>query len=98
VKDALLAYRDARGRWCSEGRRRLGEAASGQQEKVAEILEISQQAVSQLVSGQTRPLLDRAVRIELAYGIPCREWALAPNTSAACLKSDEGEFKFTASR
>jgi DNA-binding transcriptional regulator YdaS (Cro superfamily) len=96
-----LAYRDAKGRWCSEGRRRFGVVAAGQQGTVAAGLGISQPAVSQLVSGQTRPGLDVAARIEFVFGIACSEWVLAPeraNISGACVRSPEGESTLLASR
>ena len=43
---------------------------------IAYALGVSPQAVSQYARGQTRPRLHVAIKIEEAYGVPCRAWKL----------------------
>lgn len=48
------------------------------QYEIAELLEIDEAHVSQLVSGKRRPGLPLAVRIEEHTGIPAESWLLPP--------------------
>jgi hypothetical protein len=81
-----LAYR-VRGRWRSEAGVLLAVAVQGAggQQRAAERLGISQQAISRLLAGQARPGLELGALIELAYGIEIIRWTLAPNTTAGCV-------------
>ena len=75
------AYRDARGRWVSEGRRALGAASRGTQAELARRLRVSQPTISQICAGAIRPGLDLAVRVEALLGIRVSAWTIAPNIS-----------------
>ena len=78
-----LAYRDAAGAWCSEGRRRLnaarGEGAERQPLKVlAYQLNVAEQHVGRLLRGLEQPSAELIAKIWLALGIPGHAWGLAP--------------------
>lgn len=75
----------------SEGRRLLLLVAETQ-EDIARKLGVTRQVVSQYLSGETRPSLEMAVRIEDAFHIAPRVWCEPPRfASAACVQSaDDG--------
>lgn len=43
---------------------------------VSAVVKVSRAYISQLMSGERRPSLDVAIRIEDAFGIPARAWRL----------------------
>jgi DNA-binding XRE family transcriptional regulator len=89
--EARGAYRDARGRWRSEGRRLL-LLVRETRDALGCALGVTHQTASLLVSGRVRPSLALACKIEMAFGIAPRTWCLAPTiASGACVPTVEGD-------
>lgn len=52
------------------------------QERLAELLDVSQQAVSAWVHGKAKPSPDRMAKLEDLFGIPMRAWTEEPAEEA----------------